>query len=469
MDLLNRVRDDMARHRMTEPGTKVVLAVSGGPDSVTLLHILFLLKNELEISLHIAHLNHMLRGEESDEDARFVAGLAKNYGLPVTVQAIDVPAYREQRHTSVEVAAREVRYGFLSEVARQYGAAKVALAHQADDQAETILINFLRGSGTTGLKGIPHVRQGVYIRPLLSVRRLEIERYCAENGLKYRTDSSNIKEVYLRNRVRHSLIPFLEKEYNPALVPALLRLGDICRVEDEFFEAKTRRAFHDALKEEAAGRLALGLADLAGVDLAVRRRVIRMAWAELTGREGNISFQHVEDVIRLIDRGATGSCIVLPGRVKAIRSYRTLELTGEEDVSEVPYYLYPLVVPGETYIPELDQTIYSELFPMTDLRQDLKKLPPTEVMLDYNKLPQQLYVRRRRKGDVFHPFGLSAGLKLKEFLIKQKIPRLQRDRLPLVGTPEDIVWVAGLRSGDNWKIDQKTKLVLRLKICALTK
>lgn len=464
MDLLERVRDDMARHRMTEPDSKVVVAVSGGPDSVTLLHILYLLKDELEISLHIAHLNHMLRGEESEEDARFVAGLARNYGLPATVQAIDVPAYREQRSVSVEVAAREVRYAFLNEVARQCGAVKVALAHQADDQAETILINFLRGSGTTGLKGIPPVRQGFYIRPLLSLRRFEIERYCAENKLKYRIDSSNIKEVYLRNRVRHSLIPLLEREYNPALVPALLRLGELCREEAEYLEAQTRLAFRNSLKEECNGRLTLGLAELAAMDLAVRRRVIRMAYSKLMGRDGNISFHHVEEVIRLVDRGATGSCIILPGRVKAIRSYRTLEVALEKDGPGVPYYLYPLVIPGATHIPELERTIYAELFPIAAIKQDLKKLPPAEAMLDFDKLPQQLYVRRRRNGDIFHPFGRSKGIKLKEFLIKQKIPQVQRDRLPLIGTPEDIVWVAGLRSGERWKIDQTTKRVLHLKI-----
>jgi len=463
MDLLNRVRDYIARHRMTEPGCKVVVAVSGGPDSVTLLHILYLLKNELEISLHIAHLNHMLRGEESEEDALFVAGLAEEYGLPVTIQSIDVPAYREKRRNSVEVAAREVRYGFLDEVARNYGASRVALAHQADDQAETIFINFLRGTGTTGLKGIPPVRQGVYVRPLLSLRRFEIERFCAENGLKFRTDSSNIKDVYLRNRVRHNLLPFLEKEYNPALVPALLRLGELCREEDRYLETLARQVYHDTLTIESDGRVTFGLADLAKVDLAVRRRVVRLAWAELTGREGNLSYQHVDDVIRLIDVGATGSRTVLPGRVAAVRSYRSLELILEEDRPGVPYYVHQLAIPGATYIPELDRTVYARLVP-ANIQLDPKSLPPAEVLLDFDKLPQQLCVRRRQEGDIFHPFGLPAGLKLKDFLIKQKIPQAQRDRLPLVGTPEDIVWVAGLRSGERWKVDQTTKRILHLNI-----
>jgi tRNA(Ile)-lysidine synthase len=424
---------------------------------------LSLLKDELEISLHVAHLNHMLREEESEEDARFVAGLAQSYGLPVTVQSIDVPAYRQQHRNSIEVAAREVRYRFLNDVASRCGALKVALAHQADDQAETILINFLRGSGTTGLKGIPPVRQGFYIRPLLSLRRFEVERYCAENGLKYRTDSSNLKDDYLRNRVRHSLIPFLAKEYNPALVPALLKLGEICREEDDYLEGLARQAYLGALAVETPGRLTFEMSQLAGMDLALKRRVIRMAWAVLAGSGGNLTFQHVEDVIRVIDGGRTGSRAVLPGRVEALRTYRFIEFSREEGRIEVPYYRYPLVIPGGTYIPELDRTVYAELLPLT-VRQDPKKLSLNEVLLDFDKLPQQLFVRRRREGDVFHPFGMPVELKLKEFMIKQKVPQAKRDSLPLVGTPEDIVWVAGLRSGERWKVDQTTKHVLHLKV-----
>jgi tRNA(Ile)-lysidine synthase len=463
MDLLDRVRDYMARHRMTEPGCKVVVAVSGGPDSVTLLHILYLLKDELDISLHIAHLNHMLRGEESEEDARFVAGLAQSYGLPVTIQSIDVPAYRVRHQYSLEVAAREVRYGFLNDVLRQCGASRVALAHHADDQAETVLINFLRGGGTTGLKGIPPVRQGVYVRPLLSIRRFEIEKYCAENGLQFRIDSSNKEEVYLRNRIRHSLIPYLEEKYNPALVPALLRLSEICREEDDYLEARAGQVYAGALESEAPGRLVLRLADLACAGPAIRRRVIRMAWAAVAGQEGYLSFGHVEEVMRLTSAGSTGSRAVLPGRVKAVRSYHFLELIREENTTGVPYYLYPLLIPGTTYIPELDRAVRADLVPF-DLRMEPKKLPPTEALLDWDKLPDKLYVRRRKAGDRFHPFGMPAEFKLKEFFIKQKIPLAQRDQLPLVGTPEAIVWVAGLRSGEKWKIDSATKRVLHLKI-----
>ncbi|MGI6492697.1 MAG: tRNA lysidine(34) synthetase TilS [Pelotomaculum sp.] len=463
MDLLERVREDMARHRMTEPGSKVLVAVSGGADSVVLLHILYQLREELGISLHVAHLNHMLRGEEADGDARFVAGLARQYGLPATIRAMDVLQYRENKRISVETAAREVRYEFLEAVGRQCGASRIALAHQADDQAETILINFMRGSGITGLKGILPVRPEGYIRPLLSVRRCEIESYCLAAGLKFRTDSTNREDIYLRNHIRHHLIPCLEKEYNPGIVPALLRLGDLCREEDRYLQEQAGKAYAVVLIYKNEGGLALDLSGLAHMDPAMRRRIIRLAWADIAGQlAGGLALKHVDDVIRLIESGNTGARAVLPGGWQVLRSYRLLEFSREDDRDAIPDYFYPLIIPGDTYIPELKGTIYAEEYP-ADPFLEPKKLPPSEVVLDLAKLPPKLYVRRRREGDVFQPYGFSSEIKLKDFLIKQKIPRQKRDRIPLITTPEEIVWVAGLRVGEKWKISRSTKQILHLK------
>ncbi len=463
MEMIQRVKTYICRHRMVERGCKVLVAVSGGPDSVVLLHILYLLKDELGISLHVAHLDHMFRGKESAEDARFVAEVAERYGLSATIEARDVPAYRDRYRQSGQEAAREVRYRFLCETADRVGASKIALAHQADDQAETILINFLRGTGIKGLKGILPVREGFYIRPLLTIRRSEIEHYCSEMNLSFRQDISNLKPVYARNRVRLNLMPLLEREYNPGLVPVLLRLGEICREEDGYLEEQAEKAFQNILQEKAPGRVVLCLDGLRSIPPAIKRRVLRRAWQALTGKMKNLAFQHVETVLDLIREGTTGAQVALPGNAVAFRSYDTLELILEQGEKDVPSYLHLVQIPGTTCIPELGRTIYAALSPrMPD--HDPKSLPPQEALLDFDKLPPQVFVRRRRKGDCFHPFGQGSELKLKDFLIKQKVPRKERDRLPLVSTPDKIIWVGGVRTGEKWKVDENTTRVLHLKL-----
>ncbi|MDD4766796.1 MAG: tRNA lysidine(34) synthetase TilS [Desulfotomaculaceae bacterium] len=465
INLIEKVRDYISRHRMVERGDKILAAVSGGPDSIALLHILYLLKDELGISLHVAHLNHMFRGEESEADAFFVAETARRYGLPVTVESVDVPLYRKRRRLSNQVAAREVRYKFLLDCAGQVGASRVALAHQADDQAETILINFLRGAGTGGLKGILPVRDGFFIRPLLNVRRSEIESFCSEMDLAFRQDSSNLKPVYTRNKIRLRLAPLLEKEYNPELVPALLRLGEICRAEDSYLDQMAAKAFQEALLAAYTGYVSLSLEQLVETPLALRRRVLRRAWQAVTasGASGSLDFQHAEAALNLINSGTTGSQAVLPGHVVAVRTYGALELKAAPVREDVPGYIYQLQVPGTTYIPEIDISVDTALH---RARSDCnpRKLPRSEALLDFEQLPPDLFVRRRLAGDVFRPYGQSSELKLKDFFIKQKIPREERDRIPLVCTPQEIIWVGGVRPGEKWKIGGSTKKMLHLKL-----
>ncbi len=461
MDLLRKVSDYISRHRMVERGDKVLVAVSGGPDSTALLHILYRLKDDLGISLHVAHLNHMFRGKESEKDASFVAETAQRYGLPATVESVDVPSYRARRRLSNQMAAREVRYRFFLECAGQVGASRVALAHQADDQAETILFNFLRGSGISGLKGILPVRDGIYIRPLLNVRRSEIESYCSEMDLAFRQDLSNLKPVYTRNRIRLNLVPLLEEEYNPRLVPALLRLGEICREEDSYLERLAAKAFQGALLESNTGLVSLSLDRLVDLPPAVRRRVLRRAWQAVSGGAGHLDFKHAEAALDLVTSGDTGAQAVMPGNVVAVRTYEALELKRAPLKKALPGYIYQLRVPGATYIPEVDITVCAELW-SGEKALSPRGLPRSEALLDLDKLPPYIYVRRRLEGDVFHPYGQDSEMKLKDFFIKQKVPREERDRIPLVCTPEEIIWAGGIRTGEKWKVSDSTRKMLHL-------
>ncbi|AEG13854.1 tRNA(Ile)-lysidine synthase [Desulfofundulus kuznetsovii DSM 6115] len=461
MALEQNVRIFMDKFHMISPGDKVLVGVSGGPDSVALLHLLWRMKEELQISLAVAHLNHMFRGEEARADARLVEGLAKSLGLPVHVEEFDVPAYRERTGLSAQDAARRVRYRFFEEVARRTGASRVALGHHADDQAETILFNFLRGTGLAGLKGIPPVR-GKYIRPLLDIRRREIEDYCREHSLPVREDASNKKTIYTRNRIRLELIPRLEADYNPRLVDALVHLGHICREENDYLEEQAALLYGRALKTQKEHYLLFAVTELLSSPPALVRRVLRRAWRHLTG-EVDLSYLQVESLLALLHNPAGGKVVELPRGVRASRQGQVLRLWIGGDAPGVPDYSYPLEVPGITYIPEINSSIKARLISI-DEAPDPRFLSAREALLDYDTLPGLLAVRRRRDGDRFHPLGMPARTKLKKFLIEQGIPRQERDCLPLVVAGDEIIWVGGVRPGEPWKVTPETKRCLYLQI-----
>lgn len=469
MTVIDTVRFTLARHRMVKEGNKVVVAVSGGPDSVALLDILFRLRDELGITLHVAHLNHMFRGQDAEKDLVFVQEMAGRYGLPATVDHFDVPAYMKKTGLSAQKAARTVRYHFLERVAGEVNAQRVALGHHADDQAETVLINFLRGAGPAGLKGIPPVRDGFYIRPLLALRRREIEEYCRDRSLDTRLDASNLKPVYLRNKIRLQLLPLLEKDYNPQLVLALARLSDVCREENEFIDLLAENAYSDIVLSNLEP-LCFDLKRFDDLHIALKRRVVRKAYEKACEKRGESSFElpfeHVQKVIDFAQKGRIGSTLDLPGQVYIVKSYNRLEfrLHQVKYSSDIPYYCYRLEIPGETYIPELGLTVVSRIYKIGDNVFRWDKVPRDEAVLDEDLLPGTLYVRKRRPGDRFSPLGLGGTMKLKKFFINNKVPREKRDRIPLVAANGDIVWVGGMRPGEKWKVTSSTKRFLHLKL-----
>lgn len=463
MSLVHRVYTTVTKFGMIKPGEKILVGVSGGPDSVALLHILIKLGEQLGISLHVAHLNHMFRGEDAERDALMVVELARHLGVPYTVSSFDVPGYRRARGMSAQEAAREVRYRFFEEEAAKAGAAKIALGHHADDQAETILIKFLRGTGPSGLKGILPVRDGYYIRPLLEVRRRDIERYCEENNLPTAQDVSNLKPVYTRNRIRLELIPQLEKKYNANLVPALVRLGHIIRDEDVYLEEQTALVFGQISVGQGDNGVKLETQGILEQAPALQRRVVRCAWRKVTGTSLNLSYEQVESVLELIKGGATGDKVVLPQGVCASRGFNYIEICMDVEPAPIPPYCYPLAVPGKTYIPELEIYLHADLLTVEEAPNP-RELQADEAVLDAECLKEQLVVRRRREGEVFAPLGLGGKMKLKKFLNQVKVPAQKRDRIPLVVSGEDIIWVAGIRPGEPWKLTPNTRKCLWLKI-----
>lgn len=463
LDVLEQVRSTLAKFSMLSPGDKVVLGVSGGPDSVALTHILFQLRQQMKITLHVAHLNHMFRGEESCADAEHVAALAASLDIPATIESVDVPAYMKEHGLSAQVAARTVRYDFYRRVIRNTGAQKVALGHHADDQAETVLMKLIRGAGPGGLKGILPVREGFYIRPLLEVRRRQIEEYCLEHGLSYRIDSSNLKPVYTRNRVRMELIPLLEEKYNPAIVVSLNRLAGIIREEDQFLDDAVARARPGVIESSGPGLIKLSLAGLAALPVALQRRLLRDVYSELSGGSGSPDFEHVDSVLEFVASDSGPGKITWPGGISLVKRYGRLEVAKGQSPSDTPYYCYDLKVPGYTYIPEIDAGIKAVIMDISCV-QDPKLSDPGEAFLDLDTLDPPLKARRRQDGDLFWPLGFKGRIKLKKFLIDRKIPRELRGRVPLVTAGNEIAWVAGVRPGENYRITAATRRCLYLQL-----
>ncbi len=452
--------DTITKYSLLARGDRVVVAVSGGPDSVALTHVLFSLKKEYDLVLHIAHLNHMFRGAEADQDARWVMDLAQQLEIPCTVSKVDVPAFAKARRISAQAAARQVRYDFLEQVRMTQKATRIATGHHADDQAETLVMNILRGAGPGGLSGIPPQRGGVYIRPLIDATREEIENYCRENELAYCQDSSNFKPVYLRNRVRLELLPLLEREYNPEIRVALIRLAGIMQDENEFMDTQVQDLWDKLMISDTRSEIICNLPGFLAAPPALQRRLLRKAWAALRGDARELTYNHLEQAMNFLRDGKAGGVIEFPRHIIMINGYGEFRLTVARPNLEPVVFCYALQIPGTTFIPEIGANIVVEITGVPPVDAAGKK----ELWVDAEKLSGPLQVRSRQSGDRFWPLGGRGSKKIKEFFIDAKVPRRQRDRVPIITAGEDIVWVGGMRPDDRWQITDSTRKFLHLKI-----
>lgn len=454
-----KVKAAVRRHGLLRRGERVVVAVSGGPDSVALLHLLWRWQQEFGFSLHVAHLNHRLR-REAEEEAEFVRRLAQDLGLPVTVGQEDVRRL-VRGGESLEDVARRVRRRFLLGLAEAMAAEKIALGHHADDQAETVLLHLLRGSGPAGLAGMAW-QQGKFIRPLLEVTRAEIEAYCAQNGLPYIRDPSNADPAFLRNRIRQELLPLLAEKYNPNIVAALGQTAAILAEEDRYLEAELDRFWPALLVPGPEGVIRLRVAALVDLPLALRRRAVRRAFFALVGRENNfLTYRHVEEVLGVL-LARQGKRLDLPQGVTAAREGEELVFSCRRGEPEPASLTWPvcrrLPVPGEIRVgPWL---IGAEVYRAGE--KGGAGLGRWETQCDFQRLPLPLFVRFWQPGDFFWPLGLGGRKKLQDFFVDAKVPRPQRRNIPLVVCPQGIVWVVGYRLDERWRVRPDTAEVLRL-------
>jgi tRNA(Ile)-lysidine synthase len=450
------------RHHMLASGDAVVVGVSGGPDSVALLHCLVAFRRKWSLRLVVAHLNHQLRGETADQEAAFVERLASILGLPCDINSRDVASYGAEHRLSIQEAAREVRYAFYDEVATRHGAGKIALGHQANDNAESILIHLLRGTGPKGLTGIPPVRDGRIIRPLIDSNRSQILDFLEERGFEYVRDRSNLDPKYLRTRIRHELLPFLKESFNPGVVHALTRLASIVRQEEDFFNGQVKSAFQDLVREQKTNRLTLSAAGLARLHPALLQRLVRQAVLSIRGDLKRLGHNHVEAIVSLARGALPSGRLDLPHGVQVVRDRDDVTFSVGAPESR-PRFEYHVAGPGTTLIQEIGTCLRLSVCDADGVAV-ISKHPPTTAFLDLQEVPFPVTVRSIRRGDRFRPLGMSGSQKLKAFFINHKVPRSQRHRCPLLLSGEKIVWVGGYRIDDSAKVTEKTKRVLRAEL-----
>jgi len=472
--ILTKIRKVIKRYAMLTPGDRVVVALSGGPDSVALLAVLRLLAPEFDCQLTAAHLNHGLRPESAAEE-RFVTDLCAALHVPLDTENAEVGTLRKSSGRSTEDAAREARYAFLKRTAAKRGAQRIALGHHRRDQAETVLMNLLRGSGTEGLRGMAPVRDGLYIRPLIHIGRDEIISFLDRQGLAFVTDASNDDVKYLRNRIRHELLPLLKEKYNRNVEQTLARTAAILKAEDEYLQEQAWRLLDSWGINASPGGVTLEVEKLRRLPEALSRRIIKELLEGFAHEEKGIFFPHIEAVMGLITSQRPAGCVHLPFSLEARREYGRLLLYRVVPV-ETGDFQYPAVVPGEVFIPETGDLLTFTLVAACDQfpegapeyggRRERRQTTPDDGMicalLDYDRIGAPLTVRNFRSGDRMRPLGMTGTRKVHRIFIDRKVTRTERRRLPLLVAGDRVLWIPGVCMHDEVKITGETKSILQV-------
>jgi tRNA(Ile)-lysidine synthase len=461
------IRDFAVKHELWLHGDRILVAVSGGPDSVALLHLLYELREEFQLHLEVAHLEHGIRGEEAKEDARFVAELAEDLKLPFHLREMNLPQMKwEAGKGNLEALAREERYRFFAEVVRERKLDKVATAHTEDDQAETVMMWLLRGAGTQGLGGMSPVHRLrvaaensmstlTVIRPLLDVSKSEILAYLDDRKCAYRVDRSNQNIALLRNWIRLELLPKIHQRVGTGFSARLSHLAAMIRDEDRFLEDLARKSYESMRDSNGLSR-----AGLLREPKALQRRILRH-WIGLTrGHLRSLEFVHIEELLRLIKEGPPQGRLSIPGGWELVREYDTVKLAKASRSLKRICYTYEFSIGTVLRIPEAGMQLCSQ---EVDISVGAVPTEPMEALFDREALPRNLVVRNFRRGDRFKPLGMTGHKKVKGLFIDKKVPLSARATLPLLATGDEILWIPGYGRSDIARLTEKTTSILHIK------
>lgn len=462
--MIKKVRKTIQKHHMLQPADRVLVAVSGGVDSIALLRALHELRGEWQLELAVAHLDHRMR-PDSEKDARFVADYAASLQLPCVCETIDVPHYIQSEKLSPEEGARRARYGFLMRAARQRNAKVIALGHNLDDQVETFFLHLLRGTGLAGLSGIPPVRcedDVRYIRPLLGCSREEILAYAHAQRLEYRDDPTNQDVKFLRNRVRWELLPLLRK-YNPNVLETVARAEEALRKANQYLQRVAEKEFQQALVRENSEEIALNRHRVSTLEELIQEHVLREAIRRIQGNFQGIEAVHVEQMRTELARGHGGAQVTLPGGIRFVIQSDHVLLTRRQPPEHLTPYCFQLHVDGKNSLEPIGWRF--ELTLLDGSHPD--PADHLEARIDSATIVEPLYVRNWRRGDRFRPLGLGGTKKLQDYFVDAKIPRGERDRIPLVCDQGGILWVVGWCVSERCRVTPQTLETLCIRAIPL--
>ena len=468
--LLDRVRRTIRQHDLATPATRVVVALSGGGDSVALAHLLRALHDAGDLNaVGVAHFNHQLR-DDADRDEMFSRSLAEQLGWPFLVEREDVAARARRDRRSIEHAARTARHEFFERAGAHFSADVVALGHTRDDQAETVLLRLLRGAGPRGLSGM-HPRSGRAIRPLLDCRRAELREFLAERGLPFVEDATNDDVAIPRNRVRAELVPLLEDRFNPSVVDALANQAELARDEWLWMLDELRsRSLEARTSNLEPGTWSFEREGLLSAPRALRRLALWRAMSDASGGR-TVSVQHVAAALRIVEASSPAGCVDAPGHVVERIGDRVVLRNGRSNdvrLRAADFFRYPLSIPGEVSLPEHGCIVSAALTEAGDLSDEAWRArmgSRATAVLAMHGWTAPLSVRNRRPGDRFRPFGLDRQKKLQDFFVDRKVARADRDHVPIVVDENDrILWVAGHEIDEAFRVTDASRAVLILTL-----
>ena len=440
----------ISKHNLICKNDHIVVGVSGGADSICLLHFLHTIKNDFNLKITAVHINHCMRGEESDQDNEFVVNFCNNLNIPIKVFSFDIYNKSKEENISIEEAGRKYRYYSFNKVLKDENATKIAIAHNKDDNAETILMRFFRGTGIKGLAGISYKRDNI-IRPILDCLRKDIENYCHRHSLSYRNDSTNSMDIYTRNKIRLNLIPSLKRDFNPNIIDTLANMAKNFYDENNFLDNLANDALNNCLVEKNNDKIILNIENIKNIDLVLQKRLLRLCLSHFNKDLYNVSFEHINMIIDILNK-QTGKKLNLPNNLYVYKQYDNLIISKntihfENNLS----YYYKIELEKQLYIKELNKNIL--------LSKNIVNISTKvyTISLNYDKIKNSLFIRQRNAGDKIYINNMTK--KIKNIFIDLKVPVNERSLYPILLCEDKIIGILGLCLCNNYKPDNLNNTV----------